>query len=109
MRERQLGMPHFAGANHIVGLSGRRHEWLFHVDMAPMFCGSNGHLAMLVDPAWPDGHNLQLLLGKHLTVVRVGLGSLKSFLSIRSSGFVVVSNGNHFGLGDFGPNRINPV
>ena len=105
----ELGMAHLARPDHLIGLLRRWNERLLHVDMATVFGRSNGHLSMLINPARSDSDNLQSLFVEHFAVVCVRSCSLRAFLGVATSRFVLVSNRDNFGLGDISPDRINSV
>jgi hypothetical protein len=67
------------------------------------------HVAMLIEPPWPDGNDVGLHRIEHHPVIGKRLRRLQASRRGNKSLFIRISNGDDLALRNFQPNRVDAV
>ncbi|MCU0878899.1 MAG: hypothetical protein MUF06_14035 [Pirellulaceae bacterium] len=110
VRQGELHLVLFTGGDHFVRLGRRAAHRLFHVHMAAPLGGGQDQVAMLIEPAGADRHNLRLRLVEQLPIVGIPAGSASPLHRLGEPLLVGIGHAHHFAhLGEVPPDRVDAV
>ncbi len=109
MRDRQLEVPHLARPDDFVGLDQIANEGLLHIDVTALLGRRENKLMMPIEPARPDGHDIEVLLCEHFAIV--GVAAFRAGPQPRHFDdlIIVIGNGGNVAARNFLPDLIDAV